>query len=227
MITAGGGRRLGEIAGIILAGGRNSRFPIKKGFIRIGGIAIIERNLCLMRSLFRHVMISTNMPELYFYLGAPLVGDVLPSRGPLSGIYSALINSHDPAVFVVACDMPFVETGVISLICGKYEERTVKERFDAVIPVFGDEPQPLFGVYCKTALHALEDGIMNDKVSIKLFLREIRTLYVDETDVRAADPKGSSFVNINTMNDYEMITGNKGMRGLPRMTDAAVPESKN
>ena len=227
MIPARGDGSLEEIVGIILAGGRNSRFPIQKGFIKIGGIAIIEQNLRLMRSLFSNVMISTNMPESYFNFGAPLVGDVLPSRGPMSGIFSALINSYDAAVFVVACDMPFVETGVISLVCGKYKERSLKERFDAAIPIFCEEPQPLFGVYCNTALQALEEGIINDRVSLKLFLNEIRTLYIDEADVRAADPQGNSFVNINTLDDYRMIKGNEGLRGLPAMTDSSVTDSRN
>jgi len=214
VIPAAGSGGLEGISGIILAGGRNTRFPIQKGFIRIGGVPIIERNLGIMRSLFQDVMISTNMPELYFYLGAPLVGDVLPSRGPLTGIYSALINSRNPAVFVIACDMPFVEAGVISLVCGKYRESTRKERFDAAIPVFGGRPQPLFGIYSSAALPALEDGIKNDKVSLKLFLSEIRTLYIEEAEVRAVDPQGKSFVNINTVDDFDAITGKEGFAGL-------------
>jgi molybdopterin-guanine dinucleotide biosynthesis protein A len=215
-MPAEGGVILDGIAGIILAGGRNSRFPIQKGFIRIGGVTIIERNLGIMRSLFRDVMISTNVPESYFYLGAPLVGDVLPSCGPLTGIYSALLNSRDPAVFVIACDMPFVEAGVISLVCGKYKECSLKERFDAAIPVFGGRPQPLFGIYCKDALPALEKGIMNDKVALKLFLSEIRTLYIEEEEVRAIDLQGKSFVNINTVEDFKMITGDERFAGLAR-----------
>ncbi len=214
MIPAEGGGCLEGLSGIILAGGRNSRFPIQKGFIRIGGVPIIERNLGIMRSLFRDVMISTNMPESYFYLGAPLVGDVLPSRGPLTGIYSALINSRNPAVFVIACDMPFVEAGMISLVCDKYKESILKERFDAAIPVFGGRPQPLFGIYCNVALPALEEGIMNDKVALKPFLGEIRTLYIEEDEVRAIDPQGRSFVNINTVDDFEMITSGDRFAGF-------------
>lgn len=210
MISPEEGGSLEGISGVILAGGRNSRFPIQKAFIRIGGVAIIERNLGIMRPLFRDIMVSTNSPESYFYLGMPLVGDVLPSRGPMSGIYSALINSLAPAVFIVACDMPFVETGVISLVCGKYRERICEERFDAAIPLFGGEPQPLLGIYCKTALSALEYGIMHNKVSLKQFLGEIRTLYIEEVAVRAADPKGKSFVNINTLDEFELIAGTEG-----------------
>jgi molybdopterin-guanine dinucleotide biosynthesis protein A len=203
-------KKIKGITGVILAGGQNTRFPIQKGFIRINGVSIVERNLALMRSLFHEVLISTNMPEAYFTLGAKLVGDVLPSRGPMAGIYTALINSRDPSVFVIACDMPFPDAGVIRLVCERYSEQSQRDHIDAAVPVFNREPQPLFGVYCNSILSALEEGILNDKTALRQFLNEIRVCYVNETDVRAADPEGKSFVNINTVDDYEMIMGEKG-----------------
>jgi len=202
-------QKIKGITGVILAGGQNTRFPIQKGFISIKGIPIIERNLALMRSLFRYVLISTNMPEAYFSLGAPLVGDMLPSRGPMAGIYTSLINSRDPSIFVSACDMPFLDARVIRLVCEKYNEQSNRDRIDAAVPVFDNEPQPLLGVYCNTVLPALEEGILNDKVSLRQFLKEIKVYFVDEADVRLVDPQGRSFVNINTVDDYEMISGEK------------------
>jgi len=204
--------KIKEITGVILAGGQNTRFPFPKGFIRIKGISIIGRALTLMRSLFGDVFISTNVPEAYFSLGVPLVGDVLPSRGPMSGIYSSLINSRDPAIFVCACDMPFLDAKVIRLICEKYREQSQRKHIHATVPVFNGEPQPLFGVYCNTVLPALERGILNDKVALKQFLTEIKSYFVAETDVRATDPEGKSFVNINTVEDYEMIMGRRDGR---------------
>jgi molybdopterin-guanine dinucleotide biosynthesis protein A len=187
------------MTGVILAGGQNTRFPTLKAFINIEGSPIIERNLKLLKELFDEVLISTNMPERYFYLGAPLIGDVLSSEGPMSGIYSALLNAKSDCVFVTACDMPFIKKELISLIrerCGGA---------DAVIPVYNNEPQPLFGVYCKTALPYIEEGIINKKTTLKRFLDNIKTAYIGEADIRKIDPEGMSFVNINTLEDYEKI----------------------
>ncbi len=196
------------ITGVILAGGKNTRFPSLKGFIKINGVPILKRSLDIMRSLFPEVLISTNTPEAYFHLGATLLGDALPSRGPMAGIYTSLINSCNNSVFVIACDMPFVGEGVIRLVCEKYRLAR-RENYDATVPVFDGEPQPLFAVYCNSVVPVLEEGIMNDKVALKQFLREIRTFYIEESEVRAADPEGFSFVNINTVDDYKMITGDK------------------
>lgn len=210
MTPARENRKIGGITGVILAGGQNSRFPITKGFITVEGLPIIERNLALMRSLFHEVMISTNMPGAFFYLGAPLLGDVLPSRGPMSGIYTALINSRDSSIFITACDMPFIEAGTIQMVCNKHLKRSRMGPVDATIPVFDGEPQPLFGVYGKPVLPALEEAVMQDKVTLKRFLNDIRVQYIDEPEVRAADPEGRSFININTVEDYKkLIMGNE------------------
>jgi molybdopterin-guanine dinucleotide biosynthesis protein A len=191
------------ITGVVLAGGANKRFPTLKGFIKVGDSTIIEKNLGLLRDLFNKVFISTNMPETYFFTGAPLIGDVLPSKGPMSGIHSSLINAGGDDIFVIACDMPFVNADVVSFICGEHMRAPVPAA--ATVPVYNGKPQPLSGVYSRTILPYLEAGILNGKVSLRRFLTEIRTNLVSEPDMRAIDPDGRSFVNINTVEDYETV----------------------
>ncbi len=193
-------------AAVVLAGGGNRRFGALKSFINIEGMPIIARNLALLRELFHEVFISTNSPDPYFYLGAPLIGDVLPSRGPMSGIYSALINAKGPGVFVVACDMPFLNKKVMTFILER-RLRHCREcgPCDAVVPVFNKVPQPLSGVYSRTLLPHLEDGIVHEKTSLIPFLHGINTYFINESDMRKADPGGRSFMNINTVGDYETI----------------------
>jgi molybdopterin-guanine dinucleotide biosynthesis protein A len=38
---------------------------------------------------------------------------------------------------------------------------------------------------------------------LREFLKKIEVLYISEDEVRAIDPEGRSFVNINTVEDYE------------------------
>jgi molybdopterin-guanine dinucleotide biosynthesis protein A len=199
--------RIAGITAVILAGGRNSRFPIPKGLIRIDDELIIQKNINLLGSLFDDLLVSTNTPEIYFHFGARLIGDILPSCGPMSGIYTALINSRHDAVFVTACDMPSVSAGVIRMICRKYSEISAAGSYDAVIPLFDGESQPLFGVYCKSMLPALKQGVADDRVKLRHLLKDRRVLYIDEAEVRAVDAEGKSFVNINTAEDYKRITG--------------------
>ncbi|MCG2709533.1 MAG: NTP transferase domain-containing protein [Thermodesulfovibrionales bacterium] len=114
------------MTGTILAGGENRRIPLLKGHIEINGEKIIDSIVNLMKSLFGRAVISTNTPEFYFYCGAPMIGDIINQRGPLTGIFSVLSNIKDDAIFVVACDMPFLNDQLMKYMVERFntEHRT-------------------------------------------------------------------------------------------------------
>jgi len=191
------------MTGTILAGGENTRIPLLKGYIEINGKRIIDSSVSLMRNIFDRVVISTNMPELYFYCGAPMIGDIVKQRGPLTGIFSVLSGTGADAIFVSACDMPFIKPELIKHIVNKYTSG-LKE-WDAAIPVFEGKPQPLLGVYSRKILGAIEKRLKKEQRGLRDMLTDLHVLYIKEDEVRAIDPDGRSFVNINTMKDYERV----------------------
>ncbi len=190
----------------ILAGGENLRFPYIKSFIKVDNTSIIERNLSLLKEIFDEIFINTNIPDMYYYLDLPLIGDVIPSRGPMSGIYSSLINASADSVFIVACDMPFIRKDLIHFICKRHEETLRLKQIDATIPIYDGRPQPLIGIYSKILISYLENAILNNMTSLKRFLNEVKTNFIPETDIIMVDD-GRSFVNINTPEDYKKIFG--------------------
>lgn len=188
---------------LILAGGENKRFPVIKGFLEISGKRIIEKNIELLKGIFNKVIISTNNPELYFYLGVLMVGDVVEYRGPMTGILSGLTIPEVSEVFVTACDMPFINTMLIKYIVDKWEKE-----YDAVIPIFDDKPQPLLGIYSKRIAKSMEQSIKNGERSLRRFLQGINVLYINEEEVRNIDPEGrSAFININTIEGFQKEIG--------------------
>jgi molybdopterin-guanine dinucleotide biosynthesis protein A len=187
---------------LILAGGENRRMPFLKGFLEVNGKRIIETNTELLRGIFPRVFISTNDPELYFSLGSPMIGDIVRYRGPMTGIYSALSLPDIDEVFVTACDMPFINVILIQHIINLWDKRR-----DAVIPLFEDKPQPLFGVYAKSGIDTMGDSIKKGKRSLRALLKRMNVLYVDEEEVRKIDSEGRSFININTPEDLERERG--------------------
>ncbi|RMD51859.1 MAG: molybdenum cofactor guanylyltransferase, partial [Nitrospirae bacterium] len=124
------GARYSDATGVILSGGENKRIPITKGFIRIGGSSIISRQIGVLMELFGHVMLITNKPRDYVHLRVPMFGDVIDKRGPIVGIYTALLNSKSDWIFVVACDMPFINPNLIRYMASK------REGYDAVVPIY-------------------------------------------------------------------------------------------
>ena len=183
---------------LILSGGENKRLSIIKGFLELKGRRIIESNIELLKGIFDSVIISTNNPECYFYLDVPMVGDVLNYRGPMTGILSALVNSGDPELFVTACDMPFIKPELIRYIVGRWTDRR-----EAVIPIFDGKPQPLVGIYSRKLVSKMEESIRTCRRGLRDFLNTIEVHYIEEEEVRGIDQEGKSFVNINTIQDYE------------------------
>lgn len=198
------------ITGTILAGGENRRIPLLKGYIEINGKRIIDSSVCVMKSLFERVVISTNTPEHYFYCGMPMIGDVVAQRGPLTGIFSVLLNIKDDAIFVAACDMPFLNERLVRYMADRYNDfNSATNKWDAVIPVFEGDPQPLLGIYSKNILGIIEARLNKGLKKLKDMLTEINVLYIKEEEVKQIDPEGRSFLNINTMEDLEKVRGGK------------------
>ncbi len=194
----------------ILSGGENTRIPVLKGFLEVGGRTILARSLEMLKKLFRGVVISTNMPERYFSFGVPLIGDIRDERGPMTGILSLLAATGDESVFIVACDMPYINKELIRYIvdCSKRHGARSKVQADAVMPVFRGRPEPLLGIYSRSAIMVLEEEVRKGKRGIQETLTKLNVLYIPDEEVRRIDPEGLSFVNINTLNDYERIGGN-------------------
>lgn len=185
---------------IILAGGENRRLPFIKSMVTVDGIPVIERILEVHKRLFEKIIISTNMPEMYFRYGLSMAGDIVNERGPLTGILSAMMSHEDESFFVMASDMPFPNESliryIISVDCGA----------DAVIPVYQGEPQPLLGIYNRRLIRQMYSSIAQKKKSMRRFVSEIDTHFIDE-EIKNIDPEGRSFININTINDLNKIQG--------------------
>ncbi len=191
---------------VVLAGGENRRLPITKGLIEIGGKRLIETLLAALSGLFGDLAISTNEPEKYYYLGVPLIGDVYPVRGPMTGIFSALsfYSGRFGDAFFTACDMPFINMGLASRLAAMRQGGEGDGGWEAVAPMWKGRPEPLFAFYSSRGLPSMERRLLAGKTSLRDFLADgARTLYLDERDVRVVDPQGFSFININTAEDLE------------------------
>lgn len=195
--------------GSILAGGENRRIPYIKGLLKVNGLTIIERNLNILKEIFHRVVISTNSPEIYFPFGVPLIGDIIKERGPMAGIFSVLVSAWVNPVFVIACDMPFVKKELIVYMKDRFEELSLRNDIDAMVPRFNGEVEPLFGIYNPSIKDRVEESLKAGQKGLYVFLQNINTVYIEEQEIRDIDPDGLSFVNINTLEDYEKIGGKR------------------
>src|SRR5262247_3953678 len=143
-----------RVTGVIQAGGKSTRMGGEpKALMRLGGRRIIERVLGAIERAVDEVLVVTNTPELYAFLGLPMVPDVYPDGGSLGGIYTGLKAASGDAIFTVACDMPFLQPEVVRLVV----ERA--SLADVVIPRVGHQYETLHAAYQKTCLPAMEERL--------------------------------------------------------------------
>lgn len=168
-----------------------------KAFLKIGGIPLIEHVLRTLRSVLADIIVVTNSPHLYSAYDVRVVTDASDKRGPLTGIYSGLLHSTDEYNFVVACDMPFLNAGLISYMMG------LSEGYDAVVPSCGGKVEPLHAVYRRGLLPFLEQQLSKEKRKIQDLFSAVRVRYVIEQEIDRFDPARKSFKNLNTPQEYE------------------------
>jgi molybdopterin-guanine dinucleotide biosynthesis protein A len=188
---------LKDCTGVILAGGENRRMPVLKAFIEVDGEKIIERNLKIMKKLFKEIFIVTNQPEAYLYLGIPLLGDIYNVRGPMTGVLTSLLNSSTHWVFISACDMPFINEHLIRYMAAK------RDNYDAVAPMLKSKIEPLFTFYSKRLILYMEKAIIASKTGLQDFLDNKRVKYIFTEEIKNIAPGAGSFININTSEDVK------------------------
>ena len=181
----------------ILAGGKSSRMGTDKSFVRVLGRPLIEDVLAHVAGIGAEIIIVTNRPEDYRYLGLPLFTDVLPDKGALGGIYTALHSSSQPHTLCVACDMPFVVRPLLDYLISLIPEG------DAIIPRLNGEAEPFRAIYAQVCLAPIRAALDAGKMRVISFFPDVRVRFVDEPEIDRFDPQHLSFFNVNTPDDLE------------------------
>jgi len=191
--------RIKDISGVILAGGKSSRFGKNKALEKFDGVPLIERVVRVMRSVFQHLILVTNNPADYSYLELPMCQDLVKGLGPLGGVYTALKVIPNKAGFFVACDMPFLNRDLILHMVKSMRD------FDAVVPRASGELETLHTLYSKRCLPAIKRLIDSGQYKTRSFFSEVSVCYIDESSIRHFDPGIKSFININKPQELRRI----------------------
>lgn len=112
-----GERRASGVVGVVLAGGRATRFDGRpKGLEVVGATRIVDRVADALAPLCEALLLVADAPQAAQWLpAARVVGDVRPGLGSLGGLHAALAHARAP-VLAVAWDMPFVTTPLLAAL---------------------------------------------------------------------------------------------------------------
>ncbi len=183
--------------GVILAGGQNKRFEGRnKAILRIGGRRIVDRLMDVYARIFDQVILVTNDPAAYMDLDALIVSDHFEVRSSLNGLHAGLFAAAHDYAFFCACDTPFAKDALIERILDGVDSKA-----DLIVPSTQAGYEPMFAVYRKTCLPAMEWQLGRDLLKIQGLFRKVRVKTVSEAELRAADAELISFFNVNTPDD--------------------------
>jgi len=177
-----------KIAVVILAGGKSNRLGTDKAFLRWQGKPLLLQIVERFRNFGFSVIVAggpQDWAQRLKGIDAPIVAD-LPAHegfGPLAGIEAGFLQTDAKLLGVVACDLPFADPKLLSWLSEQIGDA------DAVVPLVGDEPQPLHAIYSRSSLPHLVAQLESQDRSVKGFLKRLKVVWVDEAKWKeVADP---------------------------------------
>ncbi|HAS79639.1 MAG TPA: molybdenum cofactor guanylyltransferase [Fusobacteriaceae bacterium] len=175
----------------LLAGGKNSRMGgFTKSFLKFKDEYFFQRILEEFKN-FNRIVIVSNEKKLYEKYKVESFEDIIKEKGPLGGIYTALLSINDSCL-VVACDMPFLKQKKILSFYDYLDD------YDAVIPLYKGRPQPLCSLYNISVLKYIKEAIDNNDLKIMIPLKKAKIKFIEIDD-------NELFVNINTPEEYRLL----------------------
>jgi molybdopterin-guanine dinucleotide biosynthesis protein A len=187
---------INNVTGIILAGGKSSRIGTNKAFLKVGKKTMIEEIVDKFKNIFREIIIITNEVKRFDLLEVEVIPDIIPSKGPLGGIYTGLVKSDNFLNFVIACDMPFLNQILVNYML------KASSGYDVIVGYYNDRFQPLCAIYSKNCIKPIENQLQKSNLKITEFFKYVRVKTITEAEIRKLDPQGLIFSNINTPEDY-------------------------
>jgi molybdopterin-guanine dinucleotide biosynthesis protein A len=194
----GGSGDVGEVTGVILAGGRARRFGGRnKATLELGGQWIVQRQLDALRPITAAQLIVANDAAPFARLGVPVTPDIHAGKGPLGGLHAALSVAATARALVLACDLPFVHTAFLRFLVERAREA------DIVVPRTAEGTHPLCAVYATRLAPVIAARIAAGRLAVHELFDLVPTVTIEPRAVAAFDPGGYLLSNVNTAAEYE------------------------
>jgi molybdenum cofactor guanylyltransferase len=171
----------------ILSGGRATRFGGRdKGALVVDGRTIRDRQLAMLSEVADELLI----------VAPGHVEDVFPGCGPMGGVHAAVKAAQHDAVFVIACDMPYVTAPFAAHLL------RLAEDVDVVVPRTERGLHPLCAVYTRACLEPLTRRLTAGLLKMGTLLDDVRVRVVEDDEIDAFGDPERLLANVNSPADY-------------------------
>jgi len=186
------------VTGIVLAGGRSSRFTDRgeagsKLDADLGGRTVLDRTIDAAVAACRDVVVVGRTSGSH--PGARYLADPASFEGPLAGIIVGLASASEAVAVVLGGDSPLAKPAVLAQLAGRLDDPA----FDAAVLADGDGWRPLpLAIRRDASRDPLQRAFDAGERSIRWALAGVRLGIVPEPAWRAADPTGDTLLDIDT-----------------------------
>ncbi|MBA4179046.1 MAG: molybdopterin-guanine dinucleotide biosynthesis protein MobA [Anaerolinea sp.] len=185
-----------SLTGLILAGGKSSRFGSDKASALLRGRTLLQWALEALEPAVDAMVVvkaaGQQLPPVKSRLTVTVVEDEYKAMGPLAGLATGFRAVATEFCFATACDAPLLLPEVVRLLAAKAEDA------DVVVPDVDGFMQPLAAIYRPAAcLPVFDERIARGALKIVPAFDGLRTIVVDEDELRTVDPGLRSFRNAN------------------------------
>lgn len=187
-----------HISAAILAGGKSRRFGKDKAFLEIEGRPVLPDLVARLVTLFDPVRVIVDNASKLNLNAITILQDRVAGMGPLGGLLTALENSPTPHVFVAACDMPFLDTGVISFLADRLQNE------DILVPSVKGSEEPLAAFYSVRCVGSIQTCLEKGERSLRAIWPAVNTRIVELAGHFPLELLRRCFLNVNIVPD----TGN-------------------
>ncbi len=186
-----------KIGAVILVGGKSRRMGTNKAVLPYEGQSFLGR---ISKELggFEEIILSTSDDKQYEEYGLPVVKDIYPNCGPISGLHAALCACKSDALFCIPCDVPLFKLSLAEYICSK-----VEAGYDAVVPISKDgHMHPLCAVYKKSAVDIFEKQIHSKEFKIIDAYEQMKVNFIPLEESTHAE---KYLINVNTPEEFARL----------------------
>jgi molybdopterin-guanine dinucleotide biosynthesis protein A len=165
----------------------------------LNGKSFTERIAETLATISTRVTLVGRVPDDVI-LQLPHAPDIHPGWGALGGIHGALSACQSKWALIIACDLPFVTTELLTHLAA------ARTGYQAVAPIQKDgRPQPLCALYEVSACLKQTEQLIQSGMHRPLSLLQcVRTCWVPFTQLLGLKDAEKFFLNINTPQDYAL-----------------------
>jgi molybdopterin-guanine dinucleotide biosynthesis protein A len=198
---------MSHVSVAILAGGQAARFGGRdKSALVVDGRSILDRQVGELASLTDDVMIvgGDARRREASVAACRTIHDIVPGCGPLGGLHAALTNARGNAVFVVACDMPYVTAAFADYLF------SLADNVHVVVPRTERGYHPLCAVYARACLEPVAARLAERRLALHELMAAVPTRVVTEEEMSRFGAPSRLLTNVNTPAEYASLEALQG-----------------